>query len=245
MFKSILRSLGVGGATVETVITDPEVEVGGEVAGEIRITGGSHDQDIRGVVLEIVTRARVETRGDEKVYAEIALGEATLNPGRIEAQATVVLPFRIRLPASAPITMGSTQTLLKTRLDVAGAVDPRDTDPIRVLPNAAMYAVFDGMERAGFRLVETEVEYNPRRANPFVQEFDFRPRSARDYGIEEVEISFMLVPGGVEVSLTVDNRGGFFTMGRERTARFRVTEAQADRLDMASELRQAIDSLRR
>ena len=245
MFKSILRTLGVGGATVETVITDPDVDVGGELAGEIRITGGSHEQEIQGVVLEIVTRARVETRGDDKVYAEIGLGEAALHPGRVGAGATVTLPFRIRLPASAPLTVGSTQTLLKTRLDVAGAVDPRDTDPIRVRPNRAMQAVFDGMERAGFRLVETEVEYNSRRANPFVQEFDFRPRSSRDYGIEEVEISFALVPEGVEVSLTVDNRGGFFAMNRERTARFRVTEAQADRLDMASELRRAINALRR
>jgi sporulation-control protein len=185
------------------------------------------------------------TRGDDKVYAEITLGEATLHPGRVGLGAEVVLPFRIRLPASAPLTVGSTQTLLKTRLDVAGAVDPRDTDPVRVRPNRAMQAVFDGMEHAGFRLVETEVEYNPQRATPFVQEFDFRPRSSRDHGIEEVEISFALVPRGVEVSLTVDNRGSFFTLGRERTARFRVLEAEMDRLDMAAELRQAVNALRR
>ena len=173
------------------------------------------------------------------------MGEATLHPGRVGAGAAVTLPFRIRLPASGPLTVGSTQTLLKTRLDVAGAVDPRDTDQIRVRPNRAMQAVFDGMERAGFRLVETEVEYDPRRTNPFVQEFDFRPRSSRDYGIEEVEISFALVPEDVVVSLTVDDRGGFFAINRERTARFRVAETQADRLDMASELRQAINGLRR
>lgn len=244
MFKSILRSLGIGGASVETVLDRPEVAVGGRLTGEVRITGGDSEQDIRGVVLEIVTRCRVETRGDEKVYAEISLGEARLDPGVIGPRATKTLPFQIVLPASTPLTVGSTSTVLRTRLDVAGAVDPKDADPVRVLPNRAMSAVLHGMERAGFRLVETEVEHNPRRANPFVQEFDFRPRSSRDWGIEEVEISFSPTQDGVEVSLTVDNRGGFFTLERERTARFRVSEAEADGIDMAAELRRAIDSLR-
>ncbi|TNC50419.1 hypothetical protein FHG66_07920 [Rubellimicrobium rubrum] len=245
MFKGILRSIGIGGASVETVLHASEAVPGGEIAGEIRISGGDHKQDIRGVVLEIVTRARVETRGDDKVYAEINLGEAKLQPGRVEAGSKVNLPFRIRLPASCPITIGTTSTVLKTRLDVTGAIDPRDADAIRVLPTHAMNAVFDGLERAGFHLVETEVEYNPRRSNPFVQEFDFRPVGRGDWDIEEVEISFDPVPGGIDVLLTVDNRGGFFVPGHERTGRFRVLDAQADRFDLATELRQTINSLRR
>jgi sporulation-control protein len=245
MFKSIMRSFGVGGASVDTVLDNPEVEVGGELAGEIRITGGNYDQEIQAVVLEIATRAMVETRGDEKVYAEIELGTARLQPGRVGAGENKVLPFRLRLPDSAPLSMGSTRTMLKTRLDVPGAIDPRDSDEIHVRPTRVMMAVFDGIERAGFRLAETEVEYNARRANPFVQEFDFKPRSSRDWGVEEVEISFKPVSRGVEVSLTVDSRGGFFMAGGERTARFRVTEADLGRLDLAAELRRAIDSLRR
>ena len=106
MFKSILRSLGVGGAGVETVLDSPEVVVGGRIAGEVRITAGDAEQDIRGVVLEIVTRCRVETRGDEKVYAEISLGEARLDPGVIGPGATRTLPFQIVLPASTPLTVG-------------------------------------------------------------------------------------------------------------------------------------------
>jgi sporulation-control protein len=89
------------------------------------------------------------------------------------------------------------------------------------------------------------VEHQPRRAQPFVQEFDFRPRSSRDWGIEEVEIAFEPVPGGVEVLVTVDNRGGLFLPGRERTARLRVLDASLDRLDMAAELRRVIAGLRR
>lgn len=245
MLKNILGSLGIGGASVDTVLHDAEVEVGGLITGEVRIKGGEVAQEIGGVVLELVTRCVVETRGDDKVYAEIALGTAHLDPGPIGPRDSRVLPFRIPLPPSAPLTVGSTSTVLRTRLDIARAIDARDSDRVRVLPTRAMDAVFRGMERAGFRLAETEVEYSPRRANPFVQEFDFKPMSYGDYGIEEVEISFAPAPGGIEVMLTVDNRGGIFKLGGERTARFRVTDAEAERLDMAAELRRAINALRR
>lgn len=96
----------------------------------------------------------------------------------------------------------------------------------------------------GGGLSETEVEYNPRRANPVVQEFGFRLRSPRDWGIEEVEIFFAPSAGGVEGLLAVDNRGGFVALGRERMARLRIAEADLGRLDLPAELRRAIDGLR-
>ena len=103
-------------------------------------------------------------------------------------------------------------------------------------PKATGYQLFDDLLPL--------VEHNPRRNFPFVQEFDFRPTSVRDFGVEEVEVSFRPVGRGVEVALTVDRRGGFFKMGGERTARFQVSERDLPRLNMAAELRQAINSLR-
>lgn len=244
MIKNVLSSIGVGGASVDTVLDDSDVVVGGSLSGEVRIRGGSTEQDIRAVVLELVTRALVE-RGDEKHHAQIVLTSARQEPGRVAPGEARTLPFRIAVPDWAPLSVGSTQTALRTRLDVAWAVDPTDSDRLRILPNPAMSAVLDGLEAAGFRLAEVEVEYNGRRSVPFVQEFDFRPLRGGDWGIEEVEISFSPLRGGVEVLLTVDNRGGFFTAGRERSARFRVTDADLGRLDLARELRRAIDSLRR
>jgi sporulation-control protein len=245
MLKSIMRSFGVGGARIDTVLDNPEVQVGGTLSGEVRITGGQHEQEIRGVELELATRCFAERNGGDKTYSDFTLGAATLNPGIIRSRESRTLPFQIRLPAMTPISLGSTQTVLRTRLDVAGAVDPRDADPIRVRPNAAIAAVLQGMERAGFRLVEAEVEWNARRAKPLVQEFDFRPTSRGDWGIEEVELSFTPTEWGAEVLLTVDNRGGLFLPGRERTTRFDARERDLGRLDMAEELRRAIASLRR
>lgn len=40
-FKKLLASLGAGGASVETVLTEVNTVPGGVVQGEVRIQGGS------------------------------------------------------------------------------------------------------------------------------------------------------------------------------------------------------------
>ena len=242
MLRKFLRSIGFGGATIDTVLENDEIVVGDTLRGEVRVKGGDADQEIRGVTLDLVTRCLVETRADEKVHADLVLASGAVELGRVQAGEDLSARIEIDVPASAPISIGSTSTFLRTRLDVAGGIDPKDMDAVHLRPTPAMLAVLQGMEQADFYLAETEVEHNPRRANPFVQEFDFRPRGFESFGVEEVEISFNPIRGGVEVLLTVDNRGGFFTSGRERSARFRVTDV--GRLDMAAELRRAIASLR-
>lgn len=244
MLNKLLSSLGIGGATVDAVLDDDEIEVGGTLRAEIRIKGGSTRQEIRAARLELVTRCLVEGPGDGKVHADIVLAEGQAEIGHVEPGEALSFRIEMQVPASAPISIGSTQSFLRTRLDVPGAVDPKDSDAVAILPSRAMLAVIDGVEKAGFRLVETEVEYDPRRDPPFVQEFDFRPAGWGDLGIDEVEIAFRPLPRGVEVLLTVDNRGGFFLAGREKTARIRIDEAEIGRLDMAAELRRAIDRLR-
>ena len=61
MFKNVLNSLGV-----DTVHSSTDVVVGEPLRGEVRIKTGEVEQDIRGVVLELVARCLVETRGDDK-----------------------------------------------------------------------------------------------------------------------------------------------------------------------------------
>jgi sporulation-control protein len=242
MLGKLLRTFGVGSATIDAVLESDEVVVGKTLRGEVRVKGGDTDQTMRGVTFELITRCIVETRRDEKAYADLVLASGMIELDRVRAGEDLSAAIEIDIPANAPISIGSTSTFLRTRLNVPGAADPKDMDVVQLRPTPAMLTVLQGMEEAGFYLAETEVEHNPHRANPFVQEFDFRPRSPRDYGVEEVEIAFSPVRGGVEVLLTVDNRGGFFTSGRERSTRFRVMDAA--RVDIATELRKAITALR-
>lgn len=240
MFGKVLTSLGIGGATVDAVLESTDVEVGGVLRAEVRIKGGTARQEIRSVELELATRCLVEAPGDRKIRSDIVLAAGRVEPGAVAPDEELAFPIEMRVPDTAPISIGSTRSFLRTRLDVPGAVDPKDEDLVNIVPSPTMMAVLQGVQEAGFRLVETEVEYDRRRIPPFVQEFDFRPTGFGDFGVEEVEISFVPVSGGVEVLLTVDNRGGFFLASREKTARIQIDHAEAARIDMARELRRAI-----
>ncbi len=244
MFGKVLSSLGIGGATVDAVLESTDVEVGRVLRAEIRIKGGTAQHEIRSVDLELATRCLVEGPGERKIHSDIILAAGRVEIGTVDAGEELSFPIEMHVPDSAPISIGSTRSFLRTRLNVPGMVDPKDEDLVNILPSPTMTAVLQGVQEAGFRLVETEVEYDRRRVPPFVQEFDFQPTDFGDFGIEEVEISFVPVAGGVEVLLTVDNRGGFFLAGREKTARIRVDHAEAARIDMGREVRRAIEQLR-
>jgi sporulation-control protein len=244
MLKSLFSSIGISGTTVDTVVDNNQVVVGETLIGRVDIKGGSTDQVVQGVALELFTRCLIETRGDQKVHADIVVASGRIDLDGIRAGERKSVPVAIPIDPATPLSLGTTSTRLRTRLDIANAVDARDNDLVRILPNRVMSAIFNGLETAGFRLVETEIEYNPRRKQPFVQEFDFKPRSLKDFGVEEVEISFKPLRNGIEVALTVDRRGGLFTAGGERTSRFKVKESDLSHLNMANELRNAITMLR-
>lgn len=243
MFGKVLSSLGFGGISVDTVLQDDTLAPGDTLRAEVRITGGQSAREIRAAHLSLLTRCLVEGPGGKR-HGDIMLVEGRAPIGRIEANETLTLPIEMDLPAAAPISIGSTATRLETRLEVAGAVDPRDSDPLTIRPGPTMARVLQGIEAAGFRLAETEVEYRPHHEPAFLQEFDFRPTGLGDLGIEEVEAAFLPIPGGVELLLTVDRRGGLFLGGGERMTRLRITDAEAPRIDMGRELRRAIEALR-
>ena len=58
-FKKLLASLGAGGASVETVLTEVNVVPGGVVQGEVRIQGGSVNQAIEGLSVGLQARGEV------------------------------------------------------------------------------------------------------------------------------------------------------------------------------------------
>lgn len=67
-FKKLLASLGAGGASVETVLTEVNVVPGGVVQGEVRIQGGSVNQQIEG--LSVGLQAKVEVENGDQEYKQ-------------------------------------------------------------------------------------------------------------------------------------------------------------------------------
>jgi sporulation-control protein len=117
MLKNMLASIGFGGTKVDAVVDTPTVEAGSQLTGTIHIKGGDVEQHIDAILLDLVCKYIVETRDDHKVYGEITVAttgtwlDRNIRPGEHRK-----LDFKLQVPVFAPLSLGSTDTVLRTRL---------------------------------------------------------------------------------------------------------------------------------
>ncbi|MEV8429808.1 sporulation protein [Streptomyces chartreusis] len=230
-FKKLLASLGAGGASVETVLTEVNVVPGGVVQGEVRIQGGSVSQNIEGLSVGLQARVEVETQDSEYKqdieFTKMQLGGAfELQPGAVHA-----VPFGLEIPWETPVTMIDGQALrgmnigVSTELAIARAVDSTDLDPINVHPLPAQKAILDAFIQLGFRFKNADMERghirNTRQKLPFYQEIEFFP--PQQYrGINQVELSFVADGNAMDVVLEMDKKPGLFSEGSDTFRSFQV-----------------------
>lgn len=93
-FKRLLASMGAGGASVETELTEVNVVPGGIVQGEVRIQGGSVAQQIEGLNVGLQARVEVES-GDQETKQDIEFTKQNLG-GAFEVQAGAVHVVAVR-----------------------------------------------------------------------------------------------------------------------------------------------------
>ena len=233
VFKKMMRAFGVGGPSVDTVLANPNTRPGLTLDGQVRILGGDHDVTVDRVVLGLVTRVEHE-HGDGFVEFH-RLPVAGSFPLRAGEQRD--LPFALPVPWETPITHvhgplhGMTMGL-RTELAVANAVDKGDLDEVAVHPLPAQERILDAFAQLGFRFARADLEhggiYGVPQQLPFYQEIEFHPAPQFAGAINEVEVTFVADPSGVEVILEFDKRGGFLAPGHDAYGRFRVSHAEAD-----------------
>jgi sporulation-control protein len=237
VFKKMMRAFGVGGPSVDTVLANPNTRPGLALDGQVRILGGDHEVTVERVVLGLVTRVESE-HGDGflEFFRLPVAGSFLLGKGEQRD-----LPFSFPVPWETPITDVYGQRLrgmtmgLRTELAVAKAVDKGDLDEVSVHPLPAQERILDAFARLGFRFARADLEhggiYGVRQELPFYQEIEFYPAPQYAGAINEVEVTFIADPAGVEVVLEFDKRGGFLTPGHDAYGRFRVSHADADTMD--------------
>ncbi|MDT9691619.1 sporulation protein [Streptomyces sp. P9(2023)] len=246
-FKKLLASLGAGGASVETVLTEANVVPGGVVQGEVRIQGGSVDQQIEG--LSVGLQARVEVEGNDQEtkqdieFVKVRLGGAFM----VQAGAVHVVPFGLEIPWETPVTAIAGQQLrgmnigVTTELEIARAVDSGDLDPINVHPLPAQQAILDAFIQLGFRFKNADMERGhirgTRQKLPFYQEIEFFP--PQQYrGLNQVEISFVADDREMDVVLEMDKKPGLFSEGSDSFRSFKVGLNSYQSTDWAAYLNQ-------
>lgn len=252
MFKKLLAAAGVGGAEVETELFTPGVQPGGVVEGVVRLRGGKVAQDIAGVAVEFITRAEVEYEDAEGVR-DIAFGRLGVH-GPLHLPAGAVLDFRFaaRAPLETPITyyggrhLPGTVVALRTAVEIHGAVDTGDTDPLGVGPLPAQHAILEAVERLGFRLRSADVEqgrvHNTPQTLPFYQEIEFAG-SPHYPKLNQLEVTFVPTESGMSVVFEADKRGGWLSEGRDAFDNLWVDYHRLGGVDWVGELHPRIARL--
>lgn len=211
MFGKLLRSVGIGGAKVNTIIPNPTCVPGGFLEGEVRIKGGNAAQDIETIYVSLKTEYEVEL-DDTTIKPDAELNRVRLSDRfTVQANQELVMPFSVPVPLYTPVSMGASKVWLQTGLDIKGAVDPQDRDAVNVVMHPMVDAFVAAAERIGFRLYKVDVEktghHHYGNGLPFVQEFEFKTFGGEFHGrLDELEAVFSLSEAGVKVTLQVDRR---------------------------------------
>ncbi|MGW0615633.1 sporulation protein [Streptomyces sp. NPDC002788] len=231
VFKRLLGSLGVGGPTVDTILDPGPVRPGGTLTGQVHLKGGSADFDIEHITLELVARVEAE-HGEGESEGVVAFDRFTAGGGfRLTEGEQRSVPFSVTLPWETPITELYGQPLgivlgVRTELSVAGAKNKGDLDPLTVGPLPAQEAILEALGRLGFGFKSADLEYGhiggTGQQLPFYQEIEITPSPQYAHQVNEIEVTFLANPGGMEVVLEADKRGGFLSGGHDALTRFTV-----------------------
>ncbi|MFJ4617580.1 sporulation protein [Streptomyces sp. NPDC088812] len=231
VFKRLLGSLGLGGPTVDTVLDPGTARPGGALTGQVRLEGGDADFDVEHITLELVARVEAEHEDGES-EGVVAFERFTVGGGfRLAAGEERSVPFTMALPWETPVTELYGQGLgivlgVRTELAVAGARDKGDLDQLDVAPLPVQEAVLEALGQLGFGFRSADLEYGriggTGQQLPFYQEIELTPAPQYAHQVNEIELTFLAGPAGVEVVLEADKRGGLFSSGHDALTRFTV-----------------------
>ncbi|MCZ9351706.1 sporulation protein [Streptomyces mutabilis] len=243
VFKRLLGSLGVGAPTVDTVLDPAPVLPGGALGGQVHLKGGQADFDIEHITLDLVARVEAEHEEGEG-EGVVVFDRFTVGGGfRLAADESRSVPFSVTLPWETPVTELHGQPLgivlgVRTELAVAGAKDRGDLDQLTVAPLPAQEAILEALGQLGFGFKSADLEYGhiggTGQQLPFYQEIELTPAPQYAHQVNEIELTFLAGPAGLEVVLEADKRGGLFSPGHDALTRFTV--GHHDNRDWAAEV---------
>ncbi|MFD7710352.1 sporulation protein [Streptomyces sp. NPDC059785] len=240
VFKRLLGSLGVGGPTVDTVLDPGPVLPGGGLTGQVHLKGGDAPFDIEHITLELVAHVEAEHEDGES-HGTVTFERYVVGGGfRLAEGGQHSVPFTVHLPWETPVTELYGQALgivlgVRTELSVAGARDKGDLDALTVGPLPVQEAVLEAFGQLGFGFRSADLEYGriggTGQQLPFYQEIELTPAPQYAHAVNEIEVTFLATPGGMEVILEADKRGGLFSAGHDALTRFTVAHDDLHRYD--------------
>ncbi|MCT9096738.1 sporulation protein [Haloarchaeobius sp. HME9146] len=225
--RRVLSSVGIGAATVDTVLPRNELTPSEELTVDVEIEGGDADQQVDGIYFAFATQYWSGTSHDTAVIDSVTVAEDFT----IEAGSRRTIEVEVTVPPATPVTVGSTNVWLKTGLDIDWAIDPTDRDTIRVDPDPIRQAFFDAAESLGYVFDEADCKatHAVDPARPFVQEFDFVPEWGPYVDSGDLEAVFVPSDDGVTAVVQVEPEGGVddFEEFADQSSKFSITDPDA------------------
>jgi sporulation-control protein len=199
-----LSRIGIGSATVDTVLPEQSFEAGTTIEATVTVEGGTEPRHVDVIYLGLMTRYRWGDTSSTSVINSVQLtDDFTIDPGCEEE-----IPVSLFVPPETPVTMDASEVWVETRLDINWTIDPEDVDKLDVAPGPYLDAFHGVMCDLGFELetaAAIDAHETPFSLPPFVQGFAYRPQ-ADSYGDDFDDVAVLVRPTDdhLELILEVD-----------------------------------------
>ncbi|MFW5903123.1 MAG: sporulation protein [Halolamina sp.] len=198
----MIRSrVGLGSATLETVLPDGTYSPGETVEATIEVTGGTSDQRIEEFHCSMVA---VGDAGGDDVEYELDTVDI-LEGFVIEAGETERVPFTITFPQWTPITRENVGVRIDLGADIPWAVDPQDSVAVDVVPDPLLAATLEALWSLDFEFERSwlhEVDWVEDRE--FVQVFEFAPGPEYGGRVERLLLTPILEDDRLRLNVEID-----------------------------------------
>ena len=199
--RNFLSRVGVGSATVDTILSKSEFEPGERVRATVEIEGGGSEQTVDELELAVMARTGGEGGSTYVLDSWEVFDDFTVGTGESRS-----VEVDLTIPRWTPPTRDGVEVWIETGLDIDWAVDPSDTDRVEIVPDPFLGALLSAVEDLGFAYRKTNVEEAEWVDDrPYVQEFEFVP-DADPYRrrLDELEIICILREDDLRVVAEID-----------------------------------------
>ncbi|MEE6263992.1 sporulation protein [Plantactinospora sonchi] len=234
------RLLPGAGLTVRTVLPNPSTRPGLTLPGRVTLVAGRSPATVEQLALSLVGRVEPADGSAEYVLTEfhrvLASGAFVL-----AADERRGLDVRVPVPWETPVTVINGHVYLNLRVALRAEVavspllDRGDLRPVYVHPLPAQEGVLAALAELGFQLRQVGLLAGRLpgvdQRLPFHQRIGFWVAPLYGGPFNELEVTFLADPSGVEVIFTLDRRIAIAGAGHASISRFRVGHTGAADLD--------------
>lgn len=183
MLKELMATIGIGSAKVKLKTESPEVEIGGTYKGYIEIKGGSVEQVVKKVYVNLVLTSAYGSGSNIRHVNRTISTVTVMNKMILKPDQDLFIPIEFKIPLNIPVTKGRTRYYIMAGLEINQAIDPKASMPVKILPNSYMQMVFEAFSMLGFKEKAGFGDFAG-----MYQEFEFVPTKFMSEELDVIEI---------------------------------------------------------